>query len=104
MTARPLQITIDTDAAAAYISVSDNPVVRTVRVGPRALVDMDEWDVAVGIELLTLRGPYPITSIVSETHVHSDVQALIAALLTGDLIDRRGPTTPTASSSSLAFA
>ena len=60
MTSKPM-ITIEVDAAAdaAYVTLGDPnlaepEVARTVEFSPTVAVDLDELDVVVGIELLTL--------------------------------------------------
>jgi len=85
MSTTAIGLTIDTEATAAYIQLSDGKIVRTVRVAKRVNVDLDDLGVAVGIELLTLRGPYPVEEIIAATHVRSEQEASIRGLLAGDL-------------------
>jgi len=83
--ARSPELSIDADASAAYLRLSDAPIVRTLRVAPRVNVDVDEMMVAVGIELLTLGAPYPVEDIIRDAHVRSEDHALVRGLLAGDL-------------------
>lgn len=48
-----MKVTIDGLADAAYIELNDAPVARTKELSETVLVDLDEYDVAVGIELLS---------------------------------------------------
>lgn len=85
MTTTAIGLTVDTEASAAYIQLSDKTIIRTAQVTNRVNVDLDDLGVAVGIELLTLRGPYPIEDIIAATHVRSEQEASIRGLLVGDL-------------------
>lgn len=68
-----VQVKIDREADAAYICLSDKPVVRTVEVTDEVLIDLDEYNVAVGIEVLELGAIIPFTRLHTEFHIHSNV-------------------------------
>ena len=50
------QIEFDSEADAAYVRVSDAPVVRTSEVADGIIVDFDADDGMVGVEVLGLGG------------------------------------------------
>jgi uncharacterized protein YuzE len=68
-----LAITYDMVADAAYVRLSSNKVQRTVEFGNDVMVDLDEHNVAVGIELIDLQASIPFSDLQSRFHVHSDV-------------------------------
>src|SRR5262245_50646660 len=51
---RSIDVTVDLHADVAYIKLSDRRIARTEEFGPEIMVDLDELNVVVGIELLTL--------------------------------------------------
>ena len=69
----PITVAIDSDANAAYISLSEKPVARTRRVTDDVNVDLDDMDVVVGIECLRLAADLPFQRLKDEFHVHSEV-------------------------------
>ena len=73
-----ITIEVDTVVHAAYIKLSDAPVVRTVDFNGQIMIDLDEFGIAVGIEVLDERVPLPFTELVSDFHVHTDVADLSA--------------------------
>lgn len=75
-----ITIEVDTELHAAYISLSDDPVVRTVEFSEQIMVDLDEFGVAVGIELLDEGALLPFSELVSEFHVHSDVVDMLRVI------------------------
>lgn len=72
-----IRIELDHEADAAYIVLSERPVARTRQLTPEVLVDLDEFEVAVGIEVLGLDASIPFDVLVSELHIHSDVIEVI---------------------------
>lgn len=72
-----IEIRVDTTVNAAYIRLSENAVVRTVDVNDQIMVDVDEYGVAVGIEVLDEGEPLPFQQLVDDFHVHSDVVELL---------------------------
>lgn len=68
-----VQVKIDREADAAYICLSNKPVVRTVEVTDEVLIDLDEFNVAVGIEVLELGAKIPFGRLHTEFHIHSNV-------------------------------
>lgn len=69
---RPVTMTVDYEAAAAYISLTDEPVARTIELTDEILVDLDGMDVVVGVEVLDLSEPIPFERLADVCHVHSD--------------------------------
>ncbi|WP_435744864.1 DUF2283 domain-containing protein [Nocardioides sp. SYSU DS0663] len=74
-----MSIAIEVDAAlhAAYIRLSDDEVARTVEFSDLIMVDLNEFGVAVGIELLDEGAVLPFTELVNDFHVHSDVVEIL---------------------------
>jgi uncharacterized protein YuzE len=67
----PISARVDHEADAAYITLSTNPIVRTIAVTPEVNVDLDDMNMAVGIEVLTLTAEIPYSKLVTEHHIHS---------------------------------
>ena len=64
-------LTIDRDADAAYLRLGDGKVARTVGVSRGVLVDLDELNVAVGVEVLELDAEIPFEQLVRKYHIPS---------------------------------
>lgn len=73
----PFAVEIDLDAGAAYVTMTDRAVASTELLGRGVNVDLDEFGMVVGVELLTLDAEVPFERLVNEFHVHSaDVDLL----------------------------
>lgn len=76
-------IEVDSTAQAVYVNlgVGERGVASTVEVLPNVNVDLDEYDVAVGIEVLTLslRG-IPLSELTTKCHFREEDQALVRKL------------------------
>lgn len=72
-----ITITVDTALNTAYIKLSDEPIARTVEFDELILVDVDQYDVAVGIELLDEGVALPFQELVTDFHVHTRVVELL---------------------------
>ncbi|MCM0618755.1 DUF2283 domain-containing protein [Nocardioides bruguierae] len=70
-------ITLDPGIDAGYIRLSADEVADTIEFNEQILVDVDEFGVAVGIELLEQSAALPFAELVSQFHVHSDVVDLL---------------------------
>ncbi|MDQ0094622.1 DUF2283 domain-containing protein [Paeniglutamicibacter psychrophenolicus] len=66
---------VDTDADAAYIRLSSAPVSKTVEATSDVLIDLDEFNVVVGVEVLTLSAAIPFTQLHEDFHVRPEVVA-----------------------------
>ena len=73
MVSSQITVRVDHDADAAYIRLSDEPVRRTVEVTPEVMVDLDEMNVAVGVEVLRLEAEIPYSQLTTDFHVRSEV-------------------------------
>lgn len=72
-------VSVDFDADAAYVTMSDEPVAKTKQVTSDVVVDLDEFNVVAGIEFLRIDAEIPFQRLVDEFHVHSeDVERLRA--------------------------
>ena len=72
-----ITIEVDQSVDAAYITLSDQPVVRTVQHNEAVLIDLDQFGCAVGIEFLDQSTLIPFQELVDDYHVHSDVVELL---------------------------
>jgi uncharacterized protein YuzE len=72
MTKSRFSVSVDIEANAAYITMSDEKVVTTKQVTDEVLVDLDAMRVVVGIEVLRVDAPIPFQRLIDEFHVHSD--------------------------------
>jgi uncharacterized protein YuzE len=70
-------VPVDTALNAAYIQLSESGVASTVELNDEINIDLDEFGVAVGIEVLDERAPLPFTDLVDRFHVHSEVVELL---------------------------
>jgi uncharacterized protein YuzE len=75
-----LMVEIDEAADVAYLRFGDRPVARTDEFTEAIQVDLDEFDVAVGIELLDLAEDLPIAELVALYHIPGQVAALLLAI------------------------
>lgn len=72
MAVSTVSIEVDHAANAAYMQLSDQEVARTVEVSETIWVDLDRFDMVVGIEILSLRKPQiPLTDLSSDYHIPS---------------------------------
>lgn len=72
-----IAITVDTALGTAYIRLASDSVARTIEFSDQILVDVNEFNVAVGIELLDDGVALPFDALVSDFHVHSSVVDLL---------------------------
>lgn len=79
-----VSVSVDRDVDAAYLRLSDEPVMRTVEVGSGLLVDLDNYGMARGIELLDLSAPLPpaeLNELVKKCHVPGCAYDLVMQIL-----------------------
>lgn len=74
-------ITVDPAAGACYVKLSHDPVAYTEEFSDAFLVDLDEYGVAVGIEILDLSAPVPLTDLYRQLHIRKDDEPYLAKLL-----------------------
>lgn len=72
-----ISIDVDHSVDAAYITLGERAVARTVQYDELVMIDLDEYGVAVGIEVLAQSAPLPFTDLLEKYHVHSDVVELL---------------------------
>lgn len=71
------RLTVDFEADAAYLQVSDKPVAETREAAPGIQVDLDQYGCAVGIEVLELSLEIPADEIIRKFHLrHDDMETL----------------------------
>lgn len=76
------QILVEVDAVAdaAYIRLSSSPVVRTTAHNDEINIDLDQFSVVVGIEVLHLAAEIPFLALVTDYHVDSRKVELLRLL------------------------
>ena len=72
-----IEVTVDVALDVAYIRLSRKKVVRTKELTEDVMVDIDDMNVAVGVEVLTLDARIPFSKLEADCHVHSDVIELL---------------------------
>jgi len=65
-------VSIDYEADAAYLTLTSKAVARTCKLTDDVLVDLDEFDMVVGVELLSLAALLPVDQLITEFHVPSE--------------------------------
>lgn len=75
-----VKVTVDNTVDAAYIELSNETVVRTVKLESAIMVDLDAMNVVVGIEVLNVDAELPLQRLKDEFHVHSNVVDLLERL------------------------
>lgn len=69
-----ISMTKDVDANAGYIYFSHKTVATTETLTDSVLVDLDEFGIVVGIEVLNLSAEIPLEELERKYHLHSNVQ------------------------------
>lgn len=72
MASKAVMVEVDEASGVAYVRFSRSPVKRTVAVNDAINVDLDEFDMTVGIEILDLDVDMPFQTFVDDFHVPSD--------------------------------
>jgi uncharacterized protein YuzE len=89
-----VSLQIDTEAGAAYLRLNHNPVARTCEFTETVLVDLDVYDVVVGIEILDLGQPVALDELAKLHHI--DTPTLVSLVKS---INWGNPSPPVLSSS-----
>jgi len=74
------RLSIDLEADAAYLKVSDNTVVRTSEVSPGVQVDLDEYNMVVGVEVLALDVEIPVEELTTKYHMREEQMLILGAI------------------------
>lgn len=69
---QPFQVTVDLDADAAYILMTNRRVAESRVLGDGTVVDLDDMGIVVGVEVLALDARIPFQRLIEEFHVHTD--------------------------------
>lgn len=72
-----VSVQIDAEAEAAYLRLGRGQVARTVEFAEDIFVDLDEFGVALGIELLDLETPLPLDDLAEQFHIKTATLALL---------------------------
>jgi len=81
-------VSIDYEADAAYLKLSDGRVASTRDLTDHVMVDLDEYDVVVGVELLSLSAQLPLERLTTEFHVPSDQLDLLRMFRRESIVGR----------------
>lgn len=78
MTTNPqMSIQVDPESDTGYIRLSRSTVAETVEVTDLVLVDLDEFKVAVGVEVLSLNAEIPFNRLRYDFHLDSRIVELL---------------------------
>lgn len=72
-----IRVEVDHNADAAYIALLDSPVVETVEIAEHVVIDLDEYRMVVGIEVLKLTAKIPFDELNSKFHVRSELVEML---------------------------
>ena len=98
-----VSVKIDTEAGAAYLRLGRGLVARTVEFDEDIYVDLDQFGVVVGIELLDLDTSLPLDELGSRFHIDaSALDVLTKAIQWG--APRRNVTSGSPSGGSVVFS
>lgn len=67
-----LEVRVDRAADAVYVRLAEGDVDRTIEINDEVLVDLDQFGMAVGIELLRIAAPIPVADLTQRCHVRSE--------------------------------
>lgn len=80
MSSPTVVVEVDHVAEAAYVRFNDAEVARTVAFNEEINIDLDQFGVVVGIEVLTLGAEIPFSALITEYHVESKKVELLRLL------------------------
>ena len=63
-----ITLSVDTSVGAAYIKLSDEPIVETIEAAPDIQVDIDVTGTVAGVEVLNLAAAIPLDALVGKFH------------------------------------
>lgn len=75
-----VRLVVDRDAQASYIYLTDHPdlpVAETREINECVNVDLNEYGVAIGIEVFGLQTEIPWAQLIRDCHVHSEVEEYV---------------------------
>lgn len=73
-------VEVDQTAGAAYVRFNENAVASTVQHGDAINLDMDQYGMVVGIEVMDLAADIPFQALVTDYHVESSKVELLRLL------------------------
>ena len=65
-------LTVDVTADVAYLRLDEGEVARTCEASPSVYVDLDKFDVVVGVEVLALDALIPYSELATKFHVRQE--------------------------------
>lgn len=87
-----MRLTHDLDADALYITISDQPVTKTLEVDDETMVDVDANGDIVGIEVITVNRIWPLDEVLRRYRVsEQDTRQLRALFPLGGGVRREAP-------------
>ncbi|MBV8994095.1 MAG: DUF2283 domain-containing protein [Pseudonocardiales bacterium] len=98
-----VSVKIDTEAGAAYLRLGCGQVARTVEFDEVIYVDLDQFGVVVGIELLDLDTSLPLDELAARFHINANaLDVLMKAVQWG--VPRRNVTSGSTSGRGVVFS
>lgn len=70
-------LTVDFTADVAYLRLGDGEVARTCEVSPGVYVDLDPYDVVIGVEVLALDSLIPYSELTTKFHIRREHLAVL---------------------------
>lgn len=75
-----ISVSIDHIAGTGYLRFSGAQVVRTDEFDDATLVDLDEYGMVIGIEILDLGAQVPLDALLERYHITTQAAALLRAV------------------------
>ena len=69
MTSYQFSVSVDVEADAAYVGMSDAEVARSVQASDEIVVDLDQFNMVAGIEFLRIDAEIPFQRLIDDYHV-----------------------------------
>jgi uncharacterized protein YuzE len=93
-TNRTVRVVLDVEAGLAYVTLSDAGVARTVALTDAINLDLDEFNVVVGMEVLDLDAEIPFSRLVDDFHVPTTTVEILR-LMRPSVAEFHGRVSPT---------
>ncbi len=72
-----VNVEVDITSDAGYVYVTPGRVARSIEFDDATVVDLDELDIVVGVEVLTLKREWPLAAVVDRFHVPAPAADLV---------------------------
>jgi uncharacterized protein YuzE len=75
-----LTLELDQEAGSAYLRLSDRTVAHTEEFNDWILIDLDEFNMVVGVEFLSMTDDLPLEDLVNRYHIKREGADLLLAI------------------------